>query len=138
MKTVFTCGTFDLFHIGHLNYLKQAKSFGDYLVVGVNTDEFTLSYKNKLPIIPFKDRFEIVKSCKYVDDVVLSEEFYPLKYIKEYNISVLVITSEFKSKEIDSVKWSINNNIDVKYINRTSDVSTTEIIKNICTKKLLI
>jgi len=49
MKTVFTCGVFDLYHIGHLNFLKESKSYGDKLIVGINTDEFTLSYKKKRP-----------------------------------------------------------------------------------------
>lgn len=69
-KIGYTTGVFDLFHIGHLNIIKKAKEQCDYLIVGVSTDENVLDYKKKKPIIPFEERFEIIKSLKYVDKVV--------------------------------------------------------------------
>jgi len=63
----YTTGVFDLFHIGHLNILKNAKSLCDYLIVGVTTDEVTYLLKNKLPIIPYEERIQIIESIKYVD-----------------------------------------------------------------------
>jgi glycerol-3-phosphate cytidylyltransferase len=63
-------GVFDLFHIGHLNIIKNAKSLCDYLVVGVTTDERAQKIKGNLPIIPFEERFKIIESLKYVDRVV--------------------------------------------------------------------
>ena len=57
----YTSGVFDLFHIGHLNILRNAKSMCDKLIVGVSTDELLFEYKKKKPIIPFKERLEIVK-----------------------------------------------------------------------------
>jgi glycerol-3-phosphate cytidylyltransferase len=66
----FTQGTFDMFHIGHLNLLKNAANHCDYLIVGVNTDELVQSYKSKVPIIPFEERMEIVASIRYVDEVI--------------------------------------------------------------------
>ena len=62
IKIGFTSGVYDMFHIGHLNILRRAKERCDYLVVGVSTDELVQAYKNKTPIIPFKDRKEIVIS----------------------------------------------------------------------------
>lgn len=131
MKNVFTCGVFDLFHIGHLNFLKQSKSFGDKLIVGINSDEFTLSYKNKNPIIPFEHRFEIVKSCKYVDCVVKAEEYLPLKYIKEYDVNIITVGSEWKNVDLETIRWANDNNIDVKYVDYTNNVSTSYLIKKI-------
>ena len=61
----FANGCYDLFHIGHLNLLKKCKEYCDYLVVGVNTDEYIKEYKNKTPIIPLEERIEIIKSIKY-------------------------------------------------------------------------
>ena len=69
---VFTSGSFDLFHIGHLNLIKNAKRRCDYLIVGVNTDELVESYKNKRPIVPLEERAEIVRSIKYVDEVIIT------------------------------------------------------------------
>lgn len=131
MKTVFTSGVFDLFHVGHLNFLKQSKSYGDKLIIGVNTDEFTMSYKNKTPIISYEQRFEIVNSCKYVDLVVKAEEYLPLKYIKEYNVDVITVGSDWINTQIESINWARNNNIDVKYINYTDYISTSYIINKI-------
>lgn len=69
----YTQGTFDMFHIGHLNLIKNAKRHCDYLVVGVNTDELVESYKNKRPIVPLEERVEIVRAIKYVDEVIVTK-----------------------------------------------------------------
>ena len=66
----YTTGVFDLFHIGHLNILRQAKAQCDYLIVGVSTDELTEQYKHKHPVICYEERAEIVKAIRYVDEVV--------------------------------------------------------------------
>ena len=69
-KIGYTTGVFDLFHVGHLNVLKRAKLECDYLIVGVTSDELSMSAKNKKPIIPFNERMEIVEHIKFVDEVV--------------------------------------------------------------------
>lgn len=69
-KVGYTTGVFDLFHIGHLNVLRNARERCEYLIVGVSTDEVVESYKKKKPIIPFEERIKIVESIKYVDKVV--------------------------------------------------------------------
>ncbi len=68
----YTQGTFDMFHIGHLNLIKNAKRHCDYLVVGVNDDVLVESYKKKRPIVPVKERAEIIRAIKYVDEVVIT------------------------------------------------------------------
>jgi glycerol-3-phosphate cytidylyltransferase len=71
----YTTGVFDLFHIGHLNLLKNARAMGDRLIVGITVDEIMKEYKNKTPVIPFAERCEIVRSIKYVDVVVPQKSF---------------------------------------------------------------
>ena len=72
-KTIgFTVGTFDLFHIGHLNLFKQAKEHCDYLIVGVNTDEWVLKCKNRPTVISYDDRAAIIAGCRYVADAAIA------------------------------------------------------------------
>ncbi len=66
----FTAGTFDMFHIGHLNLLKNARSRCDYLIVGVNTDQLVQEYKGKQVIVPLSERMEIIRSLRCVDEVM--------------------------------------------------------------------
>lgn len=68
---VITIGTFDLFHIGHLNMINRCKKYGDKLIVGISTDKLNYSKKNRYPIINEKNRMEIVKNLKAVDEVFL-------------------------------------------------------------------
>ena len=69
----YTQGTFDMFHIGHLNLLRNAKAQCDYLVVGVNVDELVKQYKQKSVIVPLQERVDIVGAIKYVDQVILCD-----------------------------------------------------------------
>lgn len=84
----FTTGVFDIFHIGHLNILKNSKAMCDILIVGVCSDQLLLTYKNKLPVVPLAERMEIVRSIKYVDLVVVQENLdkYNLWEILKFDI----------------------------------------------------
>ena len=86
----YTAGVFDLFHIGHLNLLKNAKGMCDKLVVGVTVDEL-VTYKGKRAIIPFSDRSEIVRSIKYVDAVVPQCDMDKLTMCKKLEANILFV-----------------------------------------------
>jgi len=87
---VLTYGTFDLFHVGHLNLLKRAKKLGDYLIVGVSTDEFNAG-KGKKTIINFKDRMEIVQSIRYVDKVIEESSWdQKIADVQKFNVDTLL------------------------------------------------
>ena len=115
----------------YLNFFKKSREMGDRLVVGVNTDEFVYKYKQKTPIISHIQRKSIVQSCKYVDWTVDADEYLPIKYIKEFNVDIITVGSEWKTTYIESIDWAVKNNISVEYIDYTQCVSTTKIIQNI-------
>ena len=126
MKRVITYGTFDLFHLGHLNILKRAKACGDYLVVAVSTDEFN-AVKGKKCIYPYEHRAQIVEAIKYVD-LVIPEKNWEQKVedIKKHQIDVFVMGNDWKDK-FDF----LSDLCELVYLPRTENVSTTQ-IKDVC------
>ena len=125
MKKVITFGTFDVFHIGHVSILERAKSYGDYLIVGVSSDDLNLSKKGRKPIYSEKDRKKIIKSLSCVDEV-FSEISLELKrqYINDFNADILIMGDDWKGK-FDNHK----DQCEVIYLPRTPSISTKEIIE---------
>lgn len=97
----YTAGAFDLFHIGHLNLLKNARSKCSRLIVGVTTDELIKKTKGKRPFIPLSERMDIVRSCKYVDDVVVQDDLDKFEAWKLYQFNILFSGSDWQS----SPRW---------------------------------
>ena len=126
MKRVITYGTFDLFHLGHLNILKRAKACGDYLVVAVSTDEFN-AVKGKKCVYPYEHRAQIVEAIKFVD-LVIPEENWEQKVedIKKHKIDIFVMGDDWKGK-FDF----LSDYCELVYLPRTENVSTTQ-IKDVC------
>lgn len=122
MKKVITYGTFDLFHVGHLNLLKRAKEYGDYLIVAVSSDEFNLG-KGKKCFVSDVDRMEIVKAIRYVDEVILETSWeQKIEDVKKYDVDVFVIGDDWTGK-FDFLK----EYCEVVYLPRTDGISTTQI-----------
>lgn len=122
MTKVITYGTFDLFHIGHLNILKRAKELGDYLIVAVSSDAFN-EIKGKKCVIPDYERMEIVKAIRYVDEVILEESWdQKIEDIKKYDIDTFVMGDDWKG-QFDFLKKYCN----VVYLPRTKGISTTQL-----------
>lgn len=96
----YTTGVYDLFHIGHLNLLRKAKSQCDYLIVGVSTDDL-VSYKHKHSVIPFEERKEIVGAIKYVDEVVTQENMNKFEAWEKYHFNVMFVGDDWKGTD----KW---------------------------------
>lgn len=126
MRRVITFGTFDVFHVGHINILERAASHGDYLIVGISSDELNFSKKKKrYPIYAQKDRMKIISSLKFVSEVFVEESLeLKLDYIREYNADVLIMGDDWSGK-FDWVKPAC----EVIYLPRTPSISTTEIIE---------
>lgn len=124
----YTAGVFDLFHIGHLNLLKNAKGMCDRLVVGVTTDEL-VGYKGKRAMIPFEDRIEIVRSIQYVDAAVPQYDMDKLKACRELGSSLLFVGDDWYGTE----KWkkyeeeAAMAGIQIIYFPYTKGVSSTKI-----------
>jgi choline-phosphate cytidylyltransferase len=135
MRRVYIDGIFDLFHRGHLESLKQAKSIEDntFLIVGVISDEVATDYK-RVPIIRHEDRVEIIKNLSIVDQVI---EKAPLVITKEFvetnNIDLVVhgFSNEEDWEKQKSFFEFLNENNKFKRINYYDKISTTDIIKKI-------
>ncbi|UOR13790.1 adenylyltransferase/cytidyltransferase family protein [Halobacillus amylolyticus] len=126
-KVGYTTGVFDLFHVGHLNILRKAKEQCDYLIVGVSTDELVQEYKNKQPVISYKDRKEIVSGIKYVDEVVAQISRDKLAAWEVLNFDVMFVGDDWKGDELfNQVEKSLNRvEVDIVYFPYTKGVSST-------------
>ena len=123
MKRVITYGTFDLLHYGHINLLRRAKQYGDYLIVALSTDEFNWNEKNKKCFFSYEQRKQLLESIRYVD-LVIPEENWDQKRtdVKEYHIDTFVMGDDWKGK-FDF----LNDLCEVVYLPRTPEISTTQI-----------
>lgn len=130
MKRVITYGTFDLLHYGHINLLRRAKQYGDYLIVALSTDEFNKE-KGKKSYFSYEKRKMLVEAIRYVD-LVIPEKNWNQKItdIKEYHIDTFVIGDDWKGK-FDYLK---DEGINVVYLPRTPEISTSRIKSDLYNK----
>ena len=128
-KVGYTTGVFDLFHVGHLEILKKAKSHCDYLIVGISTDELVQEYKNKKPIISFEHRVEILKSIKYVDEVVVQQDRDKLKAFHKIGFNIMFVGDDWKGSQlfIDLEEELINFGVEIFYFPYTKNISSTSL-----------
>ena len=126
----YTTGVFDLFHIGHLNLMKNAKGMCDKLIVGVTVDEL-VAYKGKKAMIPFEDRIEIVRSIKYVDAAVPQYDMNKLEACKKLGAQYLFVGDDWYGTE----KWKAYEKefeaegIKIIYFPYTKGISSSQITK---------
>jgi glycerol-3-phosphate cytidylyltransferase len=131
-KVVFTNGCFDLIHLGHVRYLKEAKNLGDILVVGVNSDESVRRLKGEgRPILPQEARAEIVSSFFFVDYVVIFGEETPEKLISLLKPDIHVKGGDYKEKEIPERRIVESYGGKVVLVDLIEGYSTTSIIEKI-------
>ncbi len=124
-KRIITFGTFDVFHIGHINILERAKKQGDYLVVGVSSDLLNFEKKQRYPVYPQEQRVRILESLRFVDEVFIEESLdLKVQYIQENKADVLVMGDDWAGKFNSMQKYC-----EVIYLPRTPSISTSEIIE---------
>ena len=131
-KTVFTNGCFDILHVGHARYLKEASDLGDLLVVGLNTDNSVRNLKGpSRPIVPEIERAEMLCHLEVVDAVVLFDDETPLRLIEALNPQVLVKGGDWSLTEIVGSDLVIKNGGIVRSLSLIKGRSTTNIIDKI-------
>ena len=117
----YTSGVYDLFHIGHLNMLRNAKSMCDKLIVGVTTDEL-VRYKFKKSVIPFKERIEIIRAISYVDTAIPQSEIDKFKIWKKLKYNILFVGDDW----YDNKKWKIyESNLKKKKVTSSTLINST-------------
>lgn len=131
----YTTGVFDMFHIGHLNVLRNAKERCDYLIVGVSTDELVQKEKNKTPVIPFSERCEIVSAIKYVDEVVPQVDKDKFAAWQKYRFDRMFVGSDWEG----TPQWKAfeeqfkDYDVEIVYLPHTDGVSSTKLTQFIKT-----
>ncbi len=135
-KIVFTNGCFDLIHAGHINTLETARQFGDYLIVGLNSDASVKELKGlHRPIVNQCDRKKILESLECVDEVRVFDELTPLDLIKSIKPDVLVKGADYSGDEIVGADFVQSYGGVVKTVELVNGYSTTELIKRINNEK---
>ncbi|MDD6911484.1 adenylyltransferase/cytidyltransferase family protein [Actinobacillus minor] len=123
---VITYGTFDLFHIGHVRLLKRLRALGDKLIVGLSSDEFN-AIKGKKSFFSYEERKEILLSCKYVDEVFPEYNWeQKIDDVQKYQADIFGMGNDWVGKFDE-----LNTYCKVVYLDRTEDISTTEIKNNL-------
>jgi ethanolamine-phosphate cytidylyltransferase len=121
----------DLFHAGHVALLREARHHGDWLVVGVLSDETAASYKRR-PVMSLAERVAVIESCRYVDEVIedapfrLTEEF-----LAEHDLAVVVHGDDLSPGDADFVYGPAAAAGKLRYVRRTGELSTTELIRRV-------
>ncbi len=129
-KRVFTSGSFDLFHIGHLNILEKSASLGDELIVGVSSDELILEYKGMKPIIPFEQRFRIVSALGCVTKAIKQVKLTEIAQLEREKFDIVTIGDDWINKYLEGLEWmKSQEGKEVIYFPYTPGVSTTNIKK---------
>ena len=129
----YTTGVFDLFHVGHLELLRLAKEHCDFLIVGVSSDQLVMQVKKRAPVIPCKERMEIVSAICYVDKVVIQRSTEKLEDWEKYHFDVVFHGNDWQYSAIDIHNAQVlsDKGVDFVYFERGRNRSTTEIRERI-------
>lgn len=128
-KIGFTDGVYDMFHVGHLNMIKEAKKHCDFLIVGVHSDEIVEGYKKRKTVINEDDRCAIIEAIKYVDKAVINRTRDKMELFELHHFDVVFIGDDWKGTErwnnFEKVLGEVG--VSVEYIPYTKGISTTQI-----------
>lgn len=134
MKRIITYGTFDMLHYGHINLLKRAKEMGDYLIVALSTDEFNWDSKQKDTYFSYEKRKQLLEAIRFVDLVIPEESWdQKTKDVKLYQADKFVMGDDWRG-QFDFIQEETDT--EVVYLERTPEISTTQIKKDLNAKNL--
>src|SRR5690349_9589957 len=123
MTRVVTFGTFDLFHLGHLNILQRARALGNYLIVGISSDELNFRKKALYPTYPLEHRLAIVSAIRYVDETFVEHSLEEKRnYLLEHRADILVMGNDWEGKFDE-----FSDICHVVYLSRTEGISSTSV-----------
>ena len=130
-KVGYTQGVYDMFHIGHLNLLNNARELCEHLIVGVNSDELVKQYKHKLPVIPEEERRLIVANIKAVDACEIVDTLDKVENYKRFHYDAVFIGDDWKgnARWMQTEKDLAPYGVDVVYLPHTQGVCSTELRK---------
>lgn len=129
MKTVITYGTFDLLHYGHINLLRRARELGDYLIVGLSTDEFNSNAKGKTCYFDYNKRKQLLEAVRYVDRVIPEYDWeQKVADVHKYGVEVFAIGDDWTGR----FDFLTDEGVQVVYLPRTPEISTTQIKNDLC------
>lgn len=138
---LYVGGTFDLFHYGHVRFLKRCKSISDYVVVALNSDDFVAAFKTEAPLLNYEERRECLEGCRYVDQVIKHTNGLDSKpTILAVKPSIIAVGSDWKHKDYFSQMsfddaWLRQNKIELIYLDYTSAISSTKIKERLITRR---
>ena len=122
---VYTTGTWDMFHVGHLNIIKAAKALGDILIVGISTDELVYNYKGHHPLLNYEDRYAVVAACRYVDAVVPQRELEKDEQLQKLDIDILVVGDDWWDRKVKGHEFMVKSGRRVIYLPYTEGRSSS-------------
>ncbi|MCD7826895.1 MAG: adenylyltransferase/cytidyltransferase family protein [Clostridiaceae bacterium] len=136
-KIGYTTGVFDMFHIGHLNLLRQAKERCQVLIVGVSTDEVVRTYKDKIPVVAFEQRKQIVEAIRYVDFVVPQSSMDKMEAWNILHFDAIFHGDDWKGTGLyrDYEECFRQKGVDIVYLPHTDGVSST-LLRNMISKEV--
>ena len=128
-KRGYTQGVYDMFHIGHLNLINNAKKYCEYLIVSVNSDALVEEYKNKIPVINQEERRYIIENIKAVDQAVIADTLDKNIQLEKYDFDVIFIGDDWKGDpRWEKTKYDLNKaGVDVVFLPHTDGICSTEL-----------
>lgn len=121
----------DLFHMGHVRFLEAARAFGDWLVVGVLSDDVVAAYKRR-PIMTLAERLAVIEACRHVDEVLPDAPYaVTVEFLDRHDISVVVHGDDLPPKAVEEVYGPVAAAGRLRLVTYTAGISTTDLIRRV-------